>query len=472
MFKRFSTNYMAGLFILDVLIVQVALRIAMQLRLTLGIGPFVYPQWDLLYDYGLPLIVGVLWIVSFLSFSIYVPRKIVHWYDEAQRLLLAHTIAALSFAGVLYFARIELLRLTFGYFYIIVLVTLLGYRWALRLWHRAQRHGSGSPARILIVGAGKVGCEIVGEFQRRQWPGIQIVGFLDDAPDKQGCMIAGLPVLGTVDHAGAIIDQQRIDEVLVALPSEAHNRLANLVASLYEKPVHVRVAPDYFELAFFGATVETLGGIPLIGLRDPAIDGFQRLIKRLFDVVVAAAGLLCLAPLLAVIAVAVKLEDGGPLFYRAARVGENGHLFHMLKFRSMVVGADRLQSQVTLVDAMGHEIHKQADDPRITRVGRVIRRTSLDELPQLFNVLRGDMSLVGPRPELPWLVANYEPWQRKRFAVPQGITGWWQINGRSDNPMHLHTDQDLYYIQNYSLWLDLQILWRTFGAVLRGKGAY
>ena len=234
----------------------------------------------------------------------------------------------------------------------------------------------------------------------------------------------------------------------------------------------VRVAPDYFELAFFGATVETLGGIPLIGLRDPAIDGFQRLIKRLFDVVVAAAGLLCLAPLLAVIAVAVKLEDGGPLFYRASRVGENGHLFHMLKFRSMVVGADRLQSQVTMVDAMGHEIHKRADDPRITRVGRVIRRTSLDELPQLINVLMGDMSLVGPRPELPWLVANYEPWQRKRFAVPQGITGWWQINGRSDNPMHLHTDQDLYYIQNYSLWLDLQILWRTFGAVLRGKGAY
>ena len=138
---------------------------------------------------------------------------------------------------MLYFARIELLRLTFGYFYILVLVTLLGYRWALRLWHRARRHGSGSPARILIVGAGKVGCEIVGEFQRRQWPGIQIAGFLDDAPDKQGCMIAGLPVLGTVDHAGAIIDQQRIDEVLVALPPEAHNRLANLVASLYEKPV-------------------------------------------------------------------------------------------------------------------------------------------------------------------------------------------------------------------------------------------
>jgi lipopolysaccharide/colanic/teichoic acid biosynthesis glycosyltransferase len=144
----------------------------------------------------------------------------------------------------------------------------------------------------------------------------------------------------------------------------------------------------------------------------------------------------------------------------------------MYKFRSMVENAEDLQDVVNRRDEDGNLIHKKADDPRITRVGRFIRKWSLDELPQFFNVLKGDLSLVGPRPELPWLVDEYEVWQRKRFAVPQGITGWWQVNGRSDNMMHLHTDEDLYYIRNYSLWLDLYILLKTPWVVLRGEGAY
>ena len=138
----------------------------------------------------------------------------------------------------------------------------------------------------------------------------------------------------------------------------------------------------------------------------------------------------------------------------------------------MIVNADQVQHQFNIIDENGQIIHKRQIDPRVTRVGNFIRRTSIDELPQLINVIKGEMSLVGPRPELPWLAEKYEPWQRKRFAVPQGITGWWQVNGRSDNMMHLHTDQDLYYIHNYSVWLDIQILWRTVAVVIRGKGAY
>jgi len=147
-------------------------------------------------------------------------------------------------------------------------------------------------------------------------------------------------------------------------------------------------------------------------------------------------------------------------------------LFTMYKFRTMVKNAESLHHLVERLDEQGHILHKHPDDPRVTRVGRFLRRWSLDELPQLFNVLRGTMSLVGPRPELPYLVERYEAWQRKRFAVPQGITGWWQIHGRSDKPMHLHTEDDLYYIQHYSIWLDIQILIKTFWSVLRGKGAY
>jgi lipopolysaccharide/colanic/teichoic acid biosynthesis glycosyltransferase len=172
------------------------------------------------------------------------------------------------------------------------------------------------------------------------------------------------------------------------------------------------------------------------------------------------------------VALAIKLDSPGPALFVQERIGENGQPFEMFKFRSMVAGAERMNNSVAPQGRDDVIVHKAPNDMRVTRVGRFIRRTSLDELPQLLNVLRGEMSLVGPRPELPWLVENYEIWQRRRFAVPPGMTGWWQINGRSDRLMHMHTEDDLYYIQNYSPLLDLQILWRTIGVVVRGRGAY
>lgn len=192
----------------------------------------------------------------------------------------------------------------------------------------------------------------------------------------------------------------------------------------------------------------------------------QRLVKRWIDLIGASVFLCCAWPLLLIVAFAIKVEDGGPIFYYAKRVGEQGRLFTMYKFRSMVVTADYQG------DDQAHHRHKRVHDPRITRVGRLLRSSSLDELPQLFNVLKGEMSLVGPRPEQPWLVEQYADWQYRRLSVPQGMTGWWQVNGRSNNVMHLYTAQDLYYIDHYSLWLDCQILWRTIRVVLAREGAY
>jgi exopolysaccharide biosynthesis polyprenyl glycosylphosphotransferase len=182
--------------------------------------------------------------------------------------------------------------------------------------------------------------------------------------------------------------------------------------------------------------------------------------------------IILLAPVMLLIAVLIKLESPGPIIFRQERIGEYGRRFQMLKFRTMYQDADRRWQEVAKRDEQGRLIHKVKDDPRVTRVGRKLRRTSLDELPQLFNVLRGEMSLVGPRPEMPYIAAEYEPWQWQRFRVPPGITGWWQINGRSEKPMHLHTEDDLYYIQNYSFWLDLRILMRTLIVVWKGHGAY
>ena len=210
----------------------------------------------------------------------------------------------------------------------------------------------------------------------------------------------------------------------------------------------------------------------MINLRDPALNDVQRFVKRLFDLLVGSVTVVCVSPVYLIIGLLIRMDSNGPVFFKQERLGETGRIFHMYKFRTMVVGAEKMQSDINTLNKDGKIVFKRPDDPRITRIGRFLRRTSLDELPQLLNVLKGDMSLVGPRPELPWMVDQYEPWQHKRFAVPQGMTGWWQVNGRSDKPMHLHTDDDIFYVQNYSIWMDMYILLKTPWVVLRGKGAY
>ncbi len=198
----------------------------------------------------------------------------------------------------------------------------------------------------------------------------------------------------------------------------------------------------------------------------------QRIAKRALDLAVGSVALFLSLPVMLLVAIAIRIESKGPVLFRQRRVGEGGRFFQMYKFRSMVVNAEAYQAGVNRTSPSGQTLHKHRGDPRVTRVGRFIRKTSLDELPQLLNVLRGDMSLVGPRPELPWLVEQYESWQRERFLVPQGITGWWQITGRSDKPCHLSTDDDVYYIRNYSLWMDIKIIARTIPALFKGKGAF
>ncbi len=199
---------------------------------------------------------------------------------------------------------------------------------------------------------------------------------------------------------------------------------------------------------------------------------FIGMLKRVFDLLFGLLALILVSPLIALSALMVYFEDGSPVIFRQMRVGKGGQLFEMFKIRTMVKNAEQLQCQLVVYDTNGYPLHKLKDDPRVTRVGRVLRRFSLDELPQLFNVLAGTMSLVGPRPEIPSLVERYEPWQCRRFDVLPGITGWWQINSRNEQPMYLHIEDDLYYIQNYSFWLDLQILARTAWVVLSGRGAY
>jgi len=274
--------------------------------------------------------------------------------------------------------------------------------------------------------------------------------------------------MGSWDNIREITQNKQITDIIIALPHSLYQNMGAIVTQLDDIPVRVWIALGFFDLALYKTEMEDFAGIPMLDLRAPALSEYQRLIKRAFDLLLGLLAFPIIFPVICLVALIISLDDGPPIIFRQKRVGANGRLFDIYKFRTMVKNAENLQKEKKNVN----KNHKSKNDPRITRSGAFFRRFSLDELPQLINVLAGDMSLVGPRPELPYLVEQYQPWQRKRFAVPPGITGWWQVTGRSDKPMHLNTEDDLYYIKNYSLLLDLQILIRTIWAVLLGRGAY
>jgi len=472
MLRRFSTNLTLFLFTADIALTLLALFLAKILRLTLPYGQAVAPE-HIDFPWILYLIVVAIWVTVFLIVPVYDARRTYRAIDEFQLVTVAIGFATLVFAGVAYFFFRELSRFLFLYFFILDLMFLLGLRAALRIIYRLWRGGwPGKRNRVLILGAGRVGKRLADMLADYAWYGVEVVGFLDDDLSKKQSLGGQISYLGTLDAAARVVKQRQVDDVILALPMQAHERLVTIVRQLQDQTVNVRVVPDLFELSFVKATVEDFNGIPLIGLRDPVIAPFQRVAKRAFDLVIAAATAIATLPVMGIVALLIKLDSPGPVLFLQNRVGENGRIFKMYKFRSMVIDAEHRKEDVITYTEDGKVVHKKTDDPRVTRLGKFIRRTSLDELPQLFNVIKGDMSLVGPRPEMPWLVDLYEPWQHKRFAVPQGITGWWQVNGRSDKPMHLHIEEDLYYIQNYSLMLDILILWKTVAAVAKRGGAY
>ena len=460
------------LFLSDLLLIPAGLAIASWLRWALPFGqelplPALYLP-PLVY-----VLVTLSWSISLILSGAYDPQRVLRWFNEASRVIVAGILATIVTAGTLYMTYREVSRLQFAYIFIVTLGLLLAYRAVLRISYRiVGKARPGSIGRILIIGAGDLGQRIAQVILDHSRWGYSLVGFLDDDAGKQGEIYKGARVLGKIFEVHELVKINQINEVWIALPVWALDRLNLVITELERFPVRIKVVPDYFSLAMVQAKAEILGGIPIIGLREPVIEGLPRLVKRGFDLVIGSLLMLLALPPLLVIAIAIRLDSSGHVIFRQDRVGENGRLFGMYKFRTMVAGAEAQQDEVNIQTEDDEVIHKRPDDPRVTKVGHFLRRYSLDELPQLMNVLKGEMSLVGPRPEMPWLVDRYESWQRTRFAVPQGITGWWQINGRSDKPMHLNTDDDLYYVYNYSLWLDIQILLKTPLAVIRGVGAF
>jgi exopolysaccharide biosynthesis polyprenyl glycosylphosphotransferase len=417
------------------------------------------------------LLVAILWPVFFISFSVYDGQRSSTLMAELKNIIIATTAATLALAGILFFSYRETSRVLLLIFFFLDLAILSGSRiiwWVYR--YNTKKHTKQRQKQVLIIGAGEVGNQlrdsILSDFNNN----LTVVGFLDDDTNKQTAHPDN--ILGCTDTVREVVKRFNVDDVVLALPRRAHERVNHLVTVLHNLPVRVWVIPDYFSLSLHKAKMLEYAGIPMLDLRAPALNDQQRMIKRIFDIAVTVVSLLILFPVMLLIALAIKLDTPGPIFFKQKRVGENGRLFNMIKFRTMVEDADAKFKNMLQLNSEGKLVYKRQDDPRVTKVGKYLRQTSLDEFPQFINVLKGDMSLVGPRPEIPYLVERYEPWQRTRFAVPQGITGWWQIHGRSDKPMHLHTDEDIYYVQHYSFLFDIKILLKTPAAVLGRKGAF
>lgn len=485
MLKRNDNRFTLTLIAADLACTLMAFYFARVLRQALPFGVYLnealYANW-LLYP-----IIAILWVAVFVALEIYAPTRTLRYLDDVQAVVIATTVAVLLFAGVAYLFFRELSRFLFAYFYLLDAALLIAWRALLRLLFRL-RPGlwSAGIRRVLIVGGGPTGHEIAQALHTYRWARLELIGFVDDfplhpLPNSQSTHFQSppslpVPFLGPISLTQRIVRERHVDEVIIALPLRAHEQLMDLVLKLQELPVNIRLVPDILDLVFIRASVEEFAGLPLIGLREPIIDGIDRLLKRAFDLAAAGLGLVLASPLMLLTAWAIKLDSPGPALFLQQRVGEGGKLFWMIKFRTMAKGAEEQELELAVETEEQDRpplFDKRPDDPRVTRLGHLLRRASLDELPQLINVLLGEMSLVGPRPELPWLVERYQPWQRKRFAVPQGITGWWQVNGRSNKAAHdLRVEDDLYYIRNYSLLLDLRILWKTIRAVIRGEGAF
>lgn len=393
--------------------------------------------------------------------------------DEYKRVLNASLVAAgLSGVGC-YLAKYELSRGFFLLAFVTGIPALLTGRLLLRrLIHTARRHGA-LLQRVIIAGSRSHIDEIAAVLRRESWLGYQILGALTPEYDLSEETGTGVPVIGNSSDATDIVREVGADVVFFAGGAlGASSQLRRALWDLERHSVQIVVAPSVTDVSSERIKVRPVGGLPLMHIEPPTWSEASRWGKRTFDLVAASLLILAFTPLLAFTAAQIKLHDGGPVFFSHRRVGKDGRSFACLKFRTMVVDADSQLQQLREASGKDALLFKLKDDPRITSPGRWLRRFSIDELPQLFNVWKGEMSLVGPRPQVEAEVALYDDDMSRRLRVRPGMTGLWQVSGRNDLTTEEAVRLDLYYVDNWSMVQDLSILFRTFGAVTRARGAY
>jgi len=460
--RRLQTVFLVS----DVVATSVALLAAWVIRFE-TVWPTPLGRQPLSNYASLLPVIALLWPVVFYFHRLYQLRRDRSSIDEALAIVMASALATLFLVGLLSFWRAWSFNraLLILFLALDILLVALGRFAIWRYLEKVWASGVGV-RRALIVGAGAAGRAIADKLLDHPATGLKPVGFADDDAAKRGEEYRGLAILGTTSDVRELLERHAADTIFLALPVDAYRTMLGILKEVGNEIVDVRFVPDLFQFVTFKAGVEDFDGLPVINLTQRPLEGWNSLVKRSMDIVLSAGGLAALAVLLPFVAFAIWLEDRGPVFYTQERMGLDGRLFRILKFRSMRVGAESATGAVWA----------QEGDPRRTKVGAFLRSTSLDELPQLVNILRGDMSLVGPRPERPEFVREFKekfPQYMLRHRVKAGLTGWAQVHGwRGNTSLSKRIEYDLYYIENWSLALDLQILWLTATRSFRDENAY
>lgn len=327
--------------------------------------------------------------------------------------------------------------------------------------------------RAIVVGAGPEGVRIVGRLRSHPWLAYRPVGFLDDDTRLHGKDVAGLPVLGGSSQVLEVARQEGADEVIVALPSRSRERVEEIVGRCHREGLRFKIMPDLFEILSGHVKMGAINGIPVLDVDDAYLGQWDRFLKRGMDLAGGVIALLVLSPVWSAVAVLIKISSKGPVLFKQQRVGEHGKQFCYYKFRTMRVGDDSEERKRQYAELIrgNAPAGKIVSRDRITSIGRFLRKSSIDELPQLIHVVKGEMSLIGPRPPIPYEVEDYDTWHMERFKVKPGMTGLWQVSGRAELPFEEMVKLDLFYLRNWSLWLDFKILLKTIPTVLSGRGA-
>ncbi len=468
MVKRYNRLLAAFYVVSDALLAMLAFVLAYLIRFETGLFDFPkgLPQFAN-YVSVLP-VVGVAVPFAFYMQGIYRLRRGRSRVDDFFAVFVGTILAVLlGLFGTVYFqtyfaseaARtkgvFQISQIAWGLFLVLNIAFTYSSRELVRqALERRWRAGIGLK-RILIAGAGDLGRAVADKILEHRELGYQIVGFVDDRATGDHLGHRGLPLLGQLCEAADVAQREQVDHLYIALPLEEHVKMLGVVEAASRECIELKVVPDLLQFISLRARLEDLDGVPIISLNDVPLQGFNAILKRVIDIALSAAALIVLGVPMALVAAVVKLTSPGPVFYRQERMGLDGKAFDVYKFRSMFVGAERQTGPV----------FAREDDPRCTPLGRILRRLDLDELPQLWNVLKGDMSLVGPRPERPYFVEQFKhrvPQYMLRHKVKAGITGWAQVNGwRGNTSIEKRIEYDLYYIGNWSVSLDLKIIWLT-----------
>lgn len=402
------------------------------------------------------------WILVCWYYGLYDHHEKVTGLNEVSRLLSTFAVGTVGSLAIAYLFK----GWDIGRFVLLVsssafLLWLYAFRSALRRWKERMVDRGHGVKRVIVIGVGRTARRVMERIAQDPEGHLRLVGFVETNPRRASREIQGYPVLGSVTDLTGVLTEHPADEVVFAVPAMPQNAVLNLITRCEDMDIPFKIVSNLFEVLSPQMKVDVIDDFPVVRLHNKPMSLPQAAMKRALDLAVGAVLLALSAIPMLIVALAIRLESSGPALFRQQRVGKDGRLFTMYKFRTMVTSADPYA--VAPGDAM---------DPRITRLGRLLRRYSFDEFPQLMNVLLGQMSMVGPRPEMPFIVEQYEPWQRRRLDVKPGLTGLWQVIGRKNLPLARNLEYDFYYIQNQSLFLDILILIRTVPAVILGRGAF